>query len=143
MLNNTRNTREFSPMRICSSKGFAIREFLIVLLVMGLFATIGVMALMEFKKKACLTLVRYDLKNFFVAEQMFYGFHDTYKGGIGDIISNDPDISSTLSLDDYSPSINTSITITDDVPLVAVGRNEGFTLTFVYNTTTHYITERQ
>jgi Tfp pilus assembly protein PilE len=143
MLRNTRKTREFSPTSICSSQGFAIREFLIVLLVMGLFSTIGVMALMEFKKKACLTIVRYDLKNFFQAEQMFYGFHDTYKGVIGDIISNDPDISSTLSLDDYSPSINTSITIAEDVPLIAVGRNEGFTLTFVCNTTTHYITERQ
>jgi hypothetical protein len=74
---------------------------------------------------------------------MFYGYHDTYKGDVGDIISSDQDISSTFSLDSYSPSINTSITIVDDDPFMAVGRNEGFTLTFVCNTKTHYITERQ
>jgi len=135
-------TREFSQTGICSSKGFAIREFLVVLLVVCIFSTVGVLALAEFRKKACTTILNYDLKKFFEAEQLFYGQYDSYKGGVGDIISSDPDILSTFSLEDFTPSINTSITITGDNPFMAVGRNQGFELSFTCTTKTHFITER-
>ena len=98
---------------------------------------------MEFKKKACNTIVRYDLRKFFEAEQMFYGQYDIYKGSVGDVISNDLNVLSTMSLEDFSPSLNTSITVTDDDPFTAVGRNEGVKLTFACNINTHTITERQ
>ena len=143
LMNILSKIRKLLQLKIHSSKGFAIREFLVVLLVVGIFSVIGIMALAEFRKKACLTIIRYDLKKFFEAEQMFYSEHDTYKGSIGDVISNAPDILSTFSLDNYSPSVNTIITIADDDPFMAVGRNEGFILTFVCNTSTHSITERQ
>lgn len=135
--------KKILPTRACSSEGFAVREFLVVLSIICTFSVIGSMGLMEFKKKACNIIVRYDLKKFFEAEQMFYGQHDTYKGSIGDVISNDPKVLSTFVLEGFSPSLNTSIIVTDDDPFTAVGRNEGFKLTFACNINTHTIAERQ
>lgn len=126
-----------------STKGFTIREFLVVLLVICTFSTIGVMGLMDFKKTACITIVRYDLKKLFEAEQIYHVSYDTFKGSVGDIISNDPNISSTFTLEGFSPSANTTITIIDDDPFTAVGNNEGFEITFVYDIKTNTIIEGQ
>lgn len=140
IFNKSKNTL---ATKILSSKGFAVREFLVVLSVICIFSAIGAMGLMEFKKKACITIVRYDLKKLFEAEQIYYGNYDTFKGSVGDVISNDPTISSTFKLDGFSPSLNTSITITDEDPFTAIGRNEGIKLIFRYNLETNTLTERQ
>ena len=124
-----------------STKGFTVRAFLVVLLVIGTFSAIGVMGLMDFKKTALRTIVRYDLKNLFEAEQIYYNRHDAFKGSVGDIISNNPTISSTFTLEDFSPSANTTITIIDDNPFTAVGNNGGFEITLAYDIKTNIIRE--
>jgi hypothetical protein len=87
------------------------------------------------------TIVRYDLKNLFEAEQIYYNRHDAFKGSVGDIISNNPNISSTFTLEDFSPSANTTITIIDDNPFTAVGNNGGFEIILVYDIKTNIIKE--
>ncbi len=126
-----------------STKGLTIREFLVVLLVICTFSTIGVMGLMDFKKTALRTIVRYDLKKLFEAEQIYYNSQDTFKGSVGDIISNDPTISSTFTLEGFSPSANTTITIIDDNPFTAVGNNGGFEIILVYDIKTNIIREEK
>jgi hypothetical protein len=101
------------------------------------------MGLMDFKKAALKTIVRYDLKKLFEAEQIYYNRHDTFKGSVGDIISNDPTISSTFTLEGFSPSANTTITIIDDDPFTAVGKNEGVEITFAYDIKTNIIREEK
>jgi hypothetical protein len=124
-----------------STKGLTIRAFLVVLLVIGTFSAIGIMGLMDFKKTALRTIVRYDLKKLFEAEQVYHSSHDTFKGSVGDIISNDPTISSTFTLEGFSPSANTTITIIDDDPFTAVGNNGGFEIILVYDIKTNIIRE--
>ena len=126
-----------------STKGLAIREFLVILLVICTFAAISVMGLKVFKKTALSTIVRYDLKKLFEAEQVYHNSHDTFKGSVGDIISNDPTISSTFTLEGFSPSANTTIIIIDDDPFTAVGNNEGVEITFAYDIKTNIIREEK
>jgi len=141
-INILNKAKNILATKILSSKGFAVREFLVVLSIICIFSAIGAMGLMGFKEKACITIVRYDLKKLFEAEQIYYGEYDTFKGSAGDVISNDPAISSTFKLDGFSPSINTSITITEEDPFTAVGRNEEVEITYTYNLQTNIITER-
>jgi len=141
-MNILNKAKNIPATKILSSKGFAVREFLVVLSIICTFSIIGAMGLMDFKEKACITIVRYDLKKLFELEQLYYGNYDTFKGSVGDVISNDPTISSTFKLDGFSPSINTSITITEEDPFTAVGRNEGIKLIFTYNLETNTLTER-
>lgn len=138
MLNKT---KAILLIKFRSTKGLTIRAFLVVLLVICTFSTIGVMGLMDFKKTALRTIVRYDLKNLFEAEQIYYNRHDAFKGSVGDIISNNPTISSTFTLEDFSPSANTTITIIDDNPFTAVGNNGGFEITLAYDIKTNIIRE--
>ena len=138
MLNKT---KAILLIKFRSTKGFTVRAFLVVLLVIGTFSAIGVMGLMDFKKTALRTIVRYDLKNLFEAEQIYYNRHDAFKGSVGDIISNNPNISSTFTLEDFSPSANTTITIIDDNPFTAVGNNGGFEITLAYDIKTNIIRE--
>jgi hypothetical protein len=139
MLNKAKN---ILATKTLSSRGFAVRDFLVVLSVICTFSIIGVMGLMDFKKKACITIVRYDLKKLFEAEQIYYGDYDTFKGSSGDVISNDPAILSTFKLDGFTPSVNTSITITEEDPFTTVGRNEEVEITFTYNLQTNTLIER-
>ena len=140
MLNKT---KAILLIKFRSTKGLTIRAFLVVLLVIGTFSAIGIMGLMDFRKTALSTIVRYDLKKLFEAEQIYHNSHDTFKGSVGDIISNDPTISSTFTLEGFSPSTNTTITIIDEDPFTAVGNNEGFDITFEYDIKTNTTIEGQ
>jgi prepilin-type N-terminal cleavage/methylation domain-containing protein len=142
-MNILNRTKTILLNRTYPSKGFTLIELLVVILIISILSTIVVLGLMQTKKKACITVARYDLKKFFEAEQTYYGNHDIVKGGIGDVISNDPNVLSTFSLDFFSPSANTVITITDDDPFTVVVRNQGAELTFECNLNTGIITEGQ
>ena len=125
-----------------SPKGFTAVELLAALIIFSILSTMAVVGVLQYEKKACRVILEYDLKKFFEAEAVFYGEHDTFKGTIGDIISNDPIVLSTFDLETFLPSRNTSITIIKDVPLTVVGRNESIELTYEYSLTSGMIIER-
>ena len=125
-----------------SPKGFTAVELLAALIIFSILSAIAIIGIAQYEKKACRVVLEYDLKKFFEAETIFYGEHDTFKGTIGDVVSNNPAVSSTFRLGAFLPSKNTSITIIKDIPLTVVGRNEKIELTYEYNLRSGMIIER-
>ena len=97
--------------RVRFPNGFTAVELLAALIIFSILSAIAVVGIAKHEQKACQVILEYDLRKFFEAETVFYAEHDTFKGTIGDIVSNDPTISSTFSLETFLPSQNTSITI--------------------------------
>jgi prepilin-type N-terminal cleavage/methylation domain-containing protein len=142
--NNMLNRAKIStPKRAYPSKGLTVLELVIVVLIISILSAIAVLGLMHSKKKACLTIARHDLRQFFEAEQQYFAEYDAFKGSVGDVISNDPDVPSTFYLEAYSPSKHTYILITKDDPFTAIATQRGVKLIFEYDIETGQITERQ
>ena len=117
-------------------------ELLVVMLVLSILSTVAIISLMQVKKSACNKIVRYDVKKFFEAEQMYMNEQDDFVGDVGDVISNDSSVSSSVTLNGYSPSSGTIITIINNDPFTVTGTNGGVTRTYACNIETGTITER-
>ena len=128
--------RDFNPL-----DGFSLIEILVVITIVSLLCGIAGYGIIEFKEKACLNLIRYDMKKFFEAQHFALDKYDAPQGEVSDVLSENPNISSTFSLKNYKPSIGTTITITKDDPFTAVGKNGGVSLTFEWDITTDIISE--
>lgn len=123
-------------------KGFTAVELLAALIIFSILSAIAVSGIIHYEKRACRVILEHDLRKYFEAETVFYGEHDAFKSTIDDVISNDPIISSTLWLESFSPSRNTSITIVKDTPLTVVGRNKAVELTYQFDIKSGVATKR-
>jgi Tfp pilus assembly protein PilE len=125
-----------------SSAGFSGVELLTAMIIVSILSAMAVVGYANYEKKACRTVLEYDLRKFFEAETAFYSEHETIAGSIGAVISNDPTTRSTFWLDSFLPSQNTCITIVTTNPFVVTGRNKGLQLTFECDIVQGTITER-
>jgi prepilin-type N-terminal cleavage/methylation domain-containing protein len=125
------------------SKGFTLIELIFVLVIIAALCAIGILALGFAKKKASATVALYELKQFHHAQQLYFTDHREFKGAAGDVVSNDPAVPSTFTLVNFSPSRNTSITITKENPFTAVARQSGSNVFFECNIETGVITEKE
>ena len=128
--------RDFHP-----SNGFSLIELLVVLSIISILCATAGWGIMEFKERACLNVIKYDMKKFFEAQHFALDKYDTPQGEVGDVLSDNPNISLTFSLENYKPSKGTTITITKNDPFTAVGKNGGVSLTFEWDIATDIITE--
>jgi prepilin-type N-terminal cleavage/methylation domain-containing protein len=128
--------------RLQYSKGFTAVELLTALIIFSILSAIAVTGVLQYEKKACRVILEHDVRKFFEAETIFYGENNIVKGDTGDIVSNDPTVSSTLWLEGFTPSQNTSITIVKVIPLTIVGRNKRVMLTYEYDIKSGRLTKR-
>jgi type II secretory pathway pseudopilin PulG len=131
-----------SPVAVRNSGGFSGVELLAAMIIMSILSAMAVAGYARYEKKACRTVLEYDVRKFLEAETAFYSENEKIAGGIGAIVSNDPAIRSTFWLDNYLPSQNTCITIVTKSPFVVTGRNKGLQLTFECDMVKGTITER-
>lgn len=124
------------------SGGFSGVELLTAMIIVSILSAMAVVGYARYEKKACRTVLEYDVRRFLEAETAFYSENEKIAGGIGAIISNDPTVRSTFWLDNYLPSQNTCITIVTKSPFVVTGRNKGLQLTFECDIAKGSITER-
>ena len=60
---------------------------------------------------------KHDLKKFAQAQDAYYLEYGSYKGAAGDVISGDPSVPSTISLQAFTPSTQVVITINSIDPI--------------------------
>jgi type II secretory pathway pseudopilin PulG len=131
-----------NPVAVRNSGGFSGVELLAAMIIVSILSAVAVAGYAHYEKKACRTVLEYDVKRFFEAETAFYGEQEAIAGHAGGVISNDPATRSTFWLDSFLPSQNTCITIVTKNPFVVTGRNRGLQLTFELDIVQGTITER-
>ena len=93
------------------SKGFTLIELVVVISIIGILAGIAVTILFSSRKMAQEITAKHDLKMFVETEDAYYLEYGSFKGAAGDIISGDPSVPSTISLQGFIPSSQVVITI--------------------------------
>jgi prepilin-type N-terminal cleavage/methylation domain-containing protein len=140
---NMTTSKKISGRRcLFTSSGFSLIEVMLVVMIISILSATASYFFSTMRQKACITIARYDLRKFFEAEQVYLSEHNAYIGSVGDVISNAPGIESTFTVEGYSPSKNTYITITNDDPLTAQARQLGIEVIFECDILTGLITER-
>ena len=142
MLSTQLTGRTRRPFSRRNSGGFSGVELLTAMIIVSILSAMAVVGYAQYEKKACRTVLEYDVRKFFEAETDYYSENEKIAGGIGAIISNDPTIRSTFWLDNYLPSQNTCITIVTKSPFVVTGRNKDVKVTFECDIVRGTITER-
>jgi hypothetical protein len=90
--------------------------FAVVLIIVFVIAF---MLLRAGKRAAYEITAKHDLRLFADVEQAYFAENNQYIGNAGDVISNDPDTASTLSVPGFTPSEGVIITIISSDPFVA------------------------
>ena len=98
-------------------KGFTLIELMVVISIITILAGIALSILYNSRRMAREITAKHDLKKFVQAQDAYHLENGSFKGAVGDIISGDPSVSSTLSLDTFTPSSQVVITIISVDPL--------------------------
>lgn len=98
-------------------KGFTLIELIVVIAIIAILAGIAVGILSSSRRMAQEVTAKHDLKKFVQAEDAYYLEYDSYKGVAGDVISGDPSVPSTISLQAFTPSGQVVITINSIDPI--------------------------
>jgi len=75
----------------CNSKGFTLIEIMVVTAIIGILATIAMIGIKFYTKKASKTVALYDVNAFCRAQQNYYTDNDEFLyGAVDDFISKNP-----------------------------------------------------
>jgi hypothetical protein len=117
------------------------------LVAFGLFIIIGlIVALILIKsgqRYAFEITAKHDLLNFVKIEQAYYAEYGEHSAEPGDIISGVPEITSTFSLKNFSPSSGVIIRILSQDPFIVTSSHEKTGKNFEYNFNFGLITEKR
>jgi type IV pilus assembly protein PilA len=89
--------------RAAGRAGFTLIELLIVVVIIGILASIAIPKFGSTKERAYLAKMKSDLRNLATAQESYLGDNQTYYGGA---VPNNPTFS-------YNPSSGTTVTITE------------------------------
>ena len=89
--------------RAMNRAGFTLIELLIVVVIIGILASIAIPKFASTKERAYLAKMKSDLRNLATAQESYLGDNQVYYGGA---VPNNPTFS-------YNPSSGTTVTITE------------------------------
>jgi len=138
----TRTKYNFPPLLIrCEGISvIGVAAFIICLIIV---ITVTLLVLRAGKRAAYEITAKHDLRQFVEFEKAYYAENDEYLGEEGDIISNDPDKTSALSLEEFTPSDGVTITIISDDPFIVISKHNKSNVVFEYNFEEGIIKQRQ
>lgn len=116
-----------------NSKGITFVGLIAFIICVIIVAAVALWVLRAGKRAAYEITAKHDLRKFVDAEEAYYSENEEYLGKEGDIISNDPDNPSTLSLEGFRPSEGVTITIISDDPFIATSKHNKAAAVFEYN----------